>query len=346
MKTSTKIKIFWVILTVVFILIIFKYRDIAAEIILPLILSIVLCYLLLPLIDLYKFIFKKFKINEKYAVYAAMITFTLLIALILFKLIPNILSEMKNLLEKFSNYSIDLDSILDKFNFNDSSKNFIKEYAKKARSYLSSSLNDILLFLMNGLMGLFSKITTILVTPVLSFYILRDKDKIKESFLKSLSIKTEENVGHLLRLINEGLTEFFKGQLTVSLIIGILTTLALMVLKIDYALILGIVNGFFNIVPYFGPIIGAVPIIIIVVAINYKKAIIVAVTLFLIQQIESTFITPKIIGNKTGFHPVIIILSIFTGGKLGGVFGMFLSIPTLAVIKAIYNFLYLKILEI
>jgi len=111
------------------------------------------------------------------------------------------------------------------------------------------------------------------------------------------------------------------------------TTIALILIKVKYAFILGIFAGIANIIPYFGPFIGIVPTILFALMDSTGKALYAAGAFILIQQIESGFLTPRIIGKSVGIHPVYVILSLIVGGRLMGILGLVMAVPVLAAIK-------------
>ena len=137
----------------------------------------------------------------------------------------------------------------------------------------------------------------------------------------------------LFRDIDNAFGKFIRGQIIVASFIGILTTTALSIIDVKYAVFLGLFAGIANVIPYFGPIIGLVPTIIFALFDSPGKALYASGAFVLIQQIESGILTPKIIGESVGVHPVYVILSLFIGGKLMGIAGMILAVPVLVAIK-------------
>ena len=106
-------------------------------------------------------------------------------------------------------------------------------------------------------------------------------------------------------------------------------------MKVEFPLILSLINGVFNIIPYFGPIFGAIPAIFIALLISPKTALYTALWLFALQQIEGSLLSPKIIGDSISMHPLTVIFLLIIGGELGGVLGMILAVPVGVVIKVI-----------
>ena len=117
-----------------------------------------------------------------------------------------------------------------------------------------------------------------------------------------------------------------------SAIIGVLCLVSMTLLKLPYALIISLIVGITNMIPYFGPFIGAIPGVLILLIINPKSSLIFAILIFAIQQLDGSVIGPKILGKSTGLQPISIIFAITVGGAVAGVLGMFLGVPIVAVL--------------
>ncbi len=116
---------------------------------------------------------------------------------------------------------------------------------------------------------------------------------------------------------------------------GALSILGLKIIGIRTAFSLGFVVGLLNIIPYFGPILGFIPAVLMALTGGIKPAILTLVVLVVVQQLESGFITPKVVGNSLGLHPLFIIISLLIGGKLFGLAGMILAVPVTGILKAL-----------
>lgn len=202
-------------------------------------------------------------------------------------------------------------------------------------SRIENGLERILESLVGYIENLLDIIIIITVIPVLVFYFLKDYSKIKE-FIKQLVPRSYANqVSQLYHAIDENLGNYIRGQLLVSLFITLVTWLIYSILNIDYALILAIVMGLTNIIPYFGPIIGTVPAVLITLSYSGKLVLLVLLTTLVIQIIESNFLSPLIVGKSTKIHPITIIFVLLLGANIGGILGMILAVPTYMVGKEI-----------
>ena len=134
--------------------------------------------------------------------------------------------------------------------------------------------------------------------------------------------------------------EAIIGKALDSLIIGIICFVLMCILKLQYALLISIVVGITNMIPYFGPFIGAIPGLIILLIILPKTALIFLILILLLQQFDGTILGPKILGDSTGLSPIWIIFAITVGGATGGVIGMFLGVPITAVLVYLMNHIF------
>lgn len=181
----------------------------------------------------------------------------------------------------------------------------------------------------------------IVLAIVISCYMLADKNALNYNAKRTVfSIFSKETAMDLLQTLRECNTIFSKfiiGKSIDSLIIGIICFIVMNILKLDYAILLSVIVGITNMIPYFGPFIGAIPGVIIYLFINPVQALIFAIMIFALQQFDGLYLGPKILGGSTGLTPLWVIFGITVGGAYGGVIGMFLGVPVVAVIAYLLN---------
>ncbi len=186
---------------------------------------------------------------------------------------------------------------------------------------------------------IFGGVFTVVTTFILSFYLLIYHDRFEESLPDLFPIQYKPKVKVTLRQVEEKVGAWLSGQMVLSLAIGTITWVILTVLGIPFALPLAILAGFLEIIPTLGPIIAAVPAVIIGLAISPIMGLIVTLAYVGIQFAENHFLVPKIMQKAVGLNPVIIIIGILIGGHLLGVLGALLSIPfisaALIIIRAL-----------
>ena len=184
-------------------------------------------------------------------------------------------------------------------------------------------------------------LVNIIFAIVISCYIILDKDKIKKEIRRMIYIFTNKNSAPVIcdtfcecnRIFNG----FLYGKSIDSIIIGVLSLIVMSVINLPYALLLSLIVGVTNMIPYFGPFIGAVPGVIIYLVIEPKFAIIYVIMILVLQQFDGLYLGPKILGDLTGIKPLWVIFGITVGGAYFGVLGMFLGVPTVAALMHILN---------
>ena len=219
---------------------------------------------------------------------------------------------------------------------------FISQYAdvSQFKSALADWIRDKFSFT-----GIIQFITTfagslisLFIGLVASIYLLKDKEFFLSLWQKFLSMILKQKVhgvtNEILGEINNVLTTFIKGALIDSLIVAFLSSLALSLVKVEYAVIIGIIGGLLNIIPYFGPFFGMVPAFLVALTTNgLGQAIIAVLALLGVQQIDSNYIYPKVVGSSTGLHPLFVLLSVSIFGYFGGIVGMLLAVPAAGIIQ-------------
>ncbi|MDF9407814.1 AI-2E family transporter [Pelotomaculum isophthalicicum JI] len=194
-----------------------------------------------------------------------------------------------------------------------------------------------------SLIGAAGYVFKILLAPVLAFYFLKDLQLIKKKTILTLPEEWRKDVAGILHDIDQVLGSFVRGYFSVAAIVGGLTAASMAFLGMEFAMMLGLFAGITELIPYFGPVIGAVPAVGLAVLHSKWLAVKVALAFMIIHQLEGNIISPKILGDKVGLHPLVVIFSLFAGGELYGLTGMLLAVPVAAVLRVILNFAYGKV---
>ncbi|WP_047981411.1 AI-2E family transporter [Ornithinibacillus contaminans] len=200
---------------------------------------------------------------------------------------------------------------------------------------IEMSLDGIIGNLIGGVTKIFDMVILITIIPVLVFYFLKDYDKIRRYISRYIPSKYRNNASNLVHAVDEGLGNYIRGQLLVCLFIVITSYVIFQLLGLKYALLLALFMGLMNIIPYFGPIIGAIPAVLIALTISGKMVAYVLIGVFVIQLIESNLLSPYIVGRSTRIHPVAIIFVLLFGSKLGGIVGMIFAVPLLTILNVV-----------
>lgn len=210
---------------------------------------------------------------------------------------------------------------------------YIKEFAYKK---IMSNGSEILPYVYHVSSSLLTTSYNVLMGLVISIYIILDMKKLKRSARKVVYAlspkKKEQEVWQTMKQCSHIFNGFLIGKMIDSLIIGILCLIAMSILKLPYALLLSLIVCITNMIPYFGPIIGAIPGVMIYLFIDIRYALIFALMILILQQFDGLYLGPKILGDQTGIKPLWVIFGITVGGAYFGVMGMFLGVPVVAVI--------------
>jgi predicted PurR-regulated permease PerM len=191
-------------------------------------------------------------------------------------------------------------------------------------SEVSKTTGDLVKVTLNFFSNAFSIVTVL----VLTFYFLLDYPTLKEKFLGLHTKDSKKRVADLVGEIENKIGGWVRGQLSLMLIVGLASFIGLTLLRVDYALSLAVIAGLLEIVPMIGPIVSFIPAVLVASAGSPLSAALVAVLYILIQQLESNFVVPKVMEKAVGFSPIVTLIAILIGGRLFGVSGALLAIPT------------------
>lgn len=182
---------------------------------------------------------------------------------------------------------------------------------------------------------------TFLLAMVLSFYVLVDLPKIRRGVVRLIPADRTDEVKALGDQIGRALGGFFRGQLLVALFVGIASAAGLSLVKLPFAVLVGMIAGIFNLVPLIGPFIGAVPAVLIgLLSGSPAKAGLAALVLLIVQQIDNHIVSPNVMGRTVKLHPITVMVALLAGGTVGGIVGMLLAVPSVATAKILAAFLW------
>lgn len=299
-------------------------------ILLPFVIGGFITYLLHPVVE---------KLHEKglhrgLAIFLIYFLFFGGIAFALYKGIPAFIAQLRDLAEsapflaeKYQGWIKTLQSHTREW------PNGIQEQMNAGINGFEKKLDSLLQVMIDILLKFLSSALAVLIIPFIAFYMLKDFPVIKRAVWYITPKKWRKQGIRFLKDVDESLGSYIRGQLLVCVIIGSLSTLLFWLFHLKYPLLLGFIIGVTNVIPYFGPIIGAVPAVIIAATISVKLVIITLVIVFGLQFLEGNILSPYIVGKSLHMHPLMIMLALTAGGEIGGIIGMILAVPVLAVLK-------------
>ena len=269
------------------------------------------------------------------------LTALLVIGLLVYIVAPPLAKEVSQLTSQFPTY-------LEQVDFNDS---IIQD---QSLGYMSSEpfqnilieagkfLKDATSNFVSVMLGLLGGILSAVLILVISFYFIVEEKGIEKFVENVIPYNLRPRALKIIKKTESQLGKWFVGQLVLGLIVGLLSFIGLSILGVPYALVLGIIAGTMELIPYIGPTLASIPAILIAFTVSPLLAILTLILYFLIQQFENYLIVPKVMERSVGLHPVIIIIAMLVGGQLAGILGVILAIPVTTIISIIFKDVYGK----
>ncbi|MHA6252160.1 AI-2E family transporter [Oceanobacillus sp. CAU 1775] len=300
---------------------------------LPFLIAGFLAYLLYPLISF----LNKHQIHKGLAVLLIYTVFFGGIGFLFYRVYPLIIQQLNDLTQNFPEFiKMYDDFIYSIYDYTAFLPETVHEKVDGLFTNIEAILDQLLTKLMNGFMHIFDMIIIITVIPVLVFYFIKDQQLLKGFFMKIIPTKNRQYFKKVAEGIDKNLGGYIRGQLIVCSFVALTTFLIFKWLDVPYALLLAILFGITNLIPYFGPIIGAIPAVILAYTVSASLALYVIIAVVVIQIIEGNLLSPYIVGKSINIHPVAIIFVLLLGGELFGVIGMLLAVPVLTILKVFY----------
>ena len=250
-------------------------------------------------------------------------------------------AQMREFIRDFPKYWAHMQALIIKGEILIESTGYIPDYSQ-AFTTLPSLSKDILAQSINITVNLVAGIAMAFTLAIIVLFFLLDKEEIKKGFLMLFPVQYREKTKLIVATISKKVGGYVRGQLLLMVIVGVLSSISLAVAGIKFAFLLGLLAGLLEIVPIAGPIISAVPAIIVALADNPWLALYVVIIYFVIQRVENVLLTPLILGKLLELHPIIIITAVLVAASTLGVFGVILSPAIAASIYVLVQELYLK----
>ena len=289
---------------------------------------------------------ERFKARRRISILAAYLIYVVVIAVIIIVIVPEIRNNAVNFFVDIpENYNRLLETVAETIG---NTGLITKEEMLSTLSGYSIDLGEIVLdfsYLLKTVMSVtwdvVSVTLNVLMGVFISFYMLANKEGFLKQLTKIMYTFLKENTAtrtiHVINRINLVFRKFVLAKAVDSLIIGIIAYVSLSVMDMPLAMMLSVIIGITNMIPYFGPFIGAIPAILIVLFTDPNKTLLVAVFILALQQFDGNFLGPKLLGKSIGINPVWIIFSVIIGGAIGGPVGMVLGVPIFAALKGYFD---------
>ncbi|WP_213016911.1 AI-2E family transporter [Desemzia sp. RIT 804] len=295
-----------------------------------------LFYLLNPLINM----MQKLKIKRSYAIILVMVLFLGGATIFVIKTFPILMNQLSDLVANIPTILSDIDiqtrdlaifSEFDNVNLEETLKQLNISLDTLSKTILNSFTTSV-----SSIIATVANLTIVLFTvPIILFYMFHDGEKLQLSITHLFPDKYKKHVFELLHQTNDVITAYISGKGLASIVVAVLIYFSLLLIGLPYTLLLAIINGFTNLIPYIGPFIGAVPTVIVGLTISPTAALLVALVILIVQQLDANLLTPKFVGKSLAIHPLTIIIILLVAGKMLGIVGIIFGVPAFAVIKTI-----------
>ncbi len=329
----------------------------------PVIIGAVIAYLINPLVNiadrLFTKLFLRMKLSPKKAqgislwisVFVSMAIFLFFVYFLISLILPELYQNIMNFVSNFDDYVTtitkwfsELDILKDNPELYNNLSSTLDKMLTSLEDWISTSLLTSLSGILSGLtfriIGFFNVVLDVVVGLIVSIYILTSKRKYTAKAKRfTYALFKPQSANTILTIAsrcNKIFSGFISGKLLDSLIIGMMCFIGLSLLNMPYTLLVSVIVGVTNVIPFFGPFIGAIPsavLILLADPTNLKPVIIFVIFVICLQQFDGNILGPKILGDSTGISALMVVVSITIGGGFFGFMGMFLGVPTFAVLS-------------
>lgn len=365
-------KIFLGILIFYLINIIFNKFPILGYTLSSVIIAIIFAYIIDPIVNY----LERKGVKRQFGVIIVYISVILIFGILIVSVIPKTINEISNLLtslpamvdtliREVNNF---VSNVFAKFNI-ELPENFINVYKETNPKVngnvetpqivsdildsIKATINDLIVKAQGSLMGSLSNVLSkvygfltsafrLILIIIFSFYFSVDKDRFMLRVKKAIPNKYRDDISYLTSNIDTALQQFIRGRMLMAIFVGLITMVYLLVLRVDFAIIIGLITCVADIIPYIGPFLGCAPAVLFAFMDSPMKALWVLILFVIVQWVENNILAPKLIGDSTGLNPLVILISIIIGGGIFGVWGMVISVPLTSIIFILVDFIKIK----
>lgn len=365
-------KIFLGILIFYLINIIFNKFPILGYTLSSVIIAIIFAYIIDPIVNY----LERKGVKRQFGVIIVYISAILIFGILIVSVIPKTINEISNLLtslpamvdtliREVNNFA---SNVFAKFNI-ELPENFINVYKETnpkvngdvetpqivsdILNSIKATINDLIVKAQESLMGSLSNVLSklygfltsafrLVLIIIFSFYFSVDKDRFMHRVKKAIPNKYRDDISYLTSNIDTALQQFIRGRMLMAIFVGLITMAYLLVLRVDFAIIIGLITCVADIIPYIGPFLGCAPAVLFAFMDSPMKALWVLILFVIVQWVENNILAPKLIGDSTGLNPLVILISIIIGGGIFGVWGMVISVPLMSIIFILVDFIKIK----
>ena len=270
---------------------------------------------------------QKYKFPRALSILMIYIIVIALLSLIIVLMVPPIAEQLAQIAKNFPIYYAKLTT-----GFANITSNDYTPTLPDALQTLSTTLGQTTKSVFATMAGVFGGIVSFFVVLVITFYLTVEEKMLKKTINFITPLGQKKYISDLINRMQLKMGLWLRGQLALMLIVGFLTYLGLIIMGVKYALLLAFIAGVLEIIPFVGPLLAAIPAIIVGFSDSISKVLFIIIWYIIVQQLENHIIVPKVMQKAVGLNPIIVITAIMIGGKLGGVVGALLAVPVAAAI--------------
>ena len=323
------------------------------NILMPIIMGIVIAYLLNPVVEFYerhldrslgKFIEKKTKKKVSMrglSIFISVIIVLAVIALLIMMVVPQIYTNISNLVYSLPEQIQNLvGKLMELAKNNEKVRNAINGFYDNIMNYITNWIKSDMLgqvsVVIDRIMGIFGTAVNCLVAFIVAIYVLLSKETFRRQIKKCINaFFNERQTNVIVSVVKESdkiFGGFISGKIIDSFIIGVICFVCCLILRMPYVALVSVIVGVTNLIPFFGPYIGAIPSAVLILLDSPSKGIVFIIFIAILQQVDGNIIGPKILGQSTGLSPFWVVFAIFLGNGLFGIVGLFIGVPLWAVV--------------
>lgn len=323
------------------------------NILMPIIMGIVIAYLLNPVVEFYerhldrslgKFIEKKTKKKVSMrglSIFISVIIVLAVIALLIMMVVPQIYTNISNLVYSLPEQIQNLvGKLMELAKNNEKVRNAINGFYDNIMNYITNWIKSDMLgqvsVVIDRIMGIFGTAVNCLVAFIVAIYVLLSKETFRRQIKKGINaFFNERQTNVIVSVVKESdkiFGGFISGKIIDSFIIGVICFVCCLILRMPYVALVSVIVGVTNLIPFFGPYIGAIPSAVLILLDSPSKGIVFIIFIAILQQVDGNIIGPKILGQSTGLSPFWVVFAIFLGNGLFGIVGLFIGVPLWAVV--------------
>ncbi len=307
----------------------------------PIVFAMIFYYLLKPMVDS----LEQRGMKRKLSILLVFLGILFIFALFITFLIPGIQEQVDKLIDEFPAYWNTALMQIEEFLYTDWLTQIYQEIqATNIIERVTEQLTNVFSVTIDSLGTFFGSVTRIVVTvftmPFVLYYFLADSKRFKQGIIHITPTRARPTVNKFMFQASDQIGSYVRGELMVAIAVSILFYIGYRIIDLDYALLLAIVAGIMNLIPYLGSILASIPALIIGAFVSPWKLLQVVLVLAIEQLIEGRVISPQILGNRLDLHPLVILFILLIAGSLFGFMGLILAVPGFGVLRVIWNLFF------